>query len=51
MYRIVTCLTSEHDYRVVLLAAIVCMVTAFASFKLYSHVLESDVPRRGSGCC
>ena len=42
MYRIVTCLTTEHDYWIVLLAAIVCLATAFASFKLYSHVLESD---------
>ena len=42
MFRIIACLASDHDYRIVQLAATICMITAFVSFRLYSYALESD---------
>ena len=41
VYRVVSCLTTQHDYRLVLLAAFVCATAALASFKIYSHVVAS----------
>ena len=35
MLRIVTCLTAQHDWRLVLLAAAVCFLTSFAAINLF----------------
>ena len=46
MYRTLYCLASEHDYRLVLLAALICVAAAFTAFKLYAHVVPSAGFRR-----
>ena len=46
MYRVLSCLTAQHDYRLVMLAAFICAAAALASFKIYSHVAESNGLRR-----
>lgn len=48
MHRILTCLTVEHDYRLVLLAGLLCAVAAVATFNIYSRVAASDGPRRAA---
>lgn len=46
MLRVVTCLTTQHDLRLVALAAVVCLATAFACFRSYSHAIELREPMR-----
>ena len=46
MYRVVSCLATQHDYRLVMLAALICTVAALATFKIYSHVAASQGLRR-----
>jgi diguanylate cyclase (GGDEF)-like protein len=46
VYCILTCLTVQHDYRLVALAALICAAAALASFKIYSHVTASHGLRR-----
>ena len=46
MYNVLSCLATQHDYRLVLLAALICVVAAVTAFKLYSHVATSDGFRR-----
>ena len=41
MYRVFSCLATEHDYWLVGLAAIVCVTTTLSSFKIYSIAVES----------
>ena len=36
MYRVVSCLVTEHDFWLVLLAVLVCVATALTSFLMYS---------------
>jgi diguanylate cyclase (GGDEF)-like protein len=48
VYRILTCLTVQHEPWLVVLAAFVCSVAALASFKIYSHVLSSNGLQRVS---
>ena len=36
MYRVISCLSVEHDYRLVVLAVLVCLATALTTFKLYA---------------
>ena len=38
MYRVLGCLTDQHDYRLVLLAAAVCAATAVTAFGIYSRI-------------
>ena len=40
------CLTVQHDYRLVALAALICVVGALVSFKIYSQVASSEGSRR-----
>ena len=40
MYRVLSCLTEQHDYRLVLLAAIICAATSFTSFSIYSRAAQ-----------
>lgn len=46
MYSVLSCLSSQHDYRLVLLAALVCVIAAFTALKLYSHVVTATGFRR-----
>jgi diguanylate cyclase (GGDEF)-like protein len=48
MYRVLSCLTVQHDYRLVALAAAICAVAALASFNIYSQVAVSHGFRRAS---
>ncbi len=48
MYRVLSCLTVQHDYRLVALAAFICAAAALASFNIYSHVAASRGLRRSS---
>jgi len=40
MYRVLTCLTTQHDYRLVILAVVVCAVGSFTAFVIYSHARQ-----------
>jgi diguanylate cyclase (GGDEF)-like protein len=44
--RILSCLTVQHDYRLVLLAALICAAAAVTTFKIYSDVVSSHGLRR-----
>jgi diguanylate cyclase (GGDEF)-like protein len=46
MGRVLTCLTVEHDYRLVALAVSIAAVGALVSFKIFSHVASSHGLRR-----
>jgi diguanylate cyclase (GGDEF)-like protein len=46
MYRVLTCLTVQHDYRLVTLSVLICAAAALASFNIYSHVAVSRGLRR-----
>ncbi len=46
MYRIVTCLTVEHDIKLVLLAVLVCSGSVLATFKSYAHALSDSCVNR-----
>ena len=46
MYRVLSCLTAQHDYRLVALAVFICAAAALASFNTYSYVAASAGPRR-----
>lgn len=46
MYRVLTCLAVQHDYRLVALAAFICATAALASFNIYSQVAVSRGLRR-----
>jgi diguanylate cyclase (GGDEF)-like protein len=41
VYRVVHCLSTQHDQRLVALAVVICAIAALTSFKIYSHVLVS----------
>ena len=41
MYRVLTCLTTQHDYRLLFLAIVVCVVESFVSFYVYWQVSEN----------
>jgi diguanylate cyclase (GGDEF)-like protein/PAS domain S-box-containing protein len=42
MYRVISCLVVQHDYRLVLLAAAICAATTFTSFSIYSRVAHAQ---------
>ncbi len=46
MYRVLTCLTGQHDYRLVALAALVCLVASITAFWLYPAALNRQGARR-----
>ena len=48
MYRVLTCLTVEHDYRLVVLAVLISAAGALASFKVYAYVAASHGLQRWS---
>ena len=37
MYRVLNCLAAQHDYLLVLLAAVICAATTFTSFSIISR--------------
>jgi NO-binding membrane sensor protein with MHYT domain/signal transduction histidine kinase len=41
MYRVLACLTEQHDYRLVALAALICIVASFTAFWLYQSALSN----------
>jgi diguanylate cyclase (GGDEF)-like protein len=41
MYRVLDCLTTQHDYRLLVLAVMVCAVESFTAFSIYYHVRQS----------
>ena len=46
MYRVIACLTTDHDRWLVVLAALVCIATTLTSFLMYSIADSSAGPRR-----
>lgn len=42
MYRVLSCLTEQHDYRLVLLAVIICAATSLTSFSIYSRAVQGQ---------
>jgi NO-binding membrane sensor protein with MHYT domain len=40
--RVITCVTTAHDLRLVVLAALICMVAAFASFRIYARATSNQ---------
>jgi diguanylate cyclase (GGDEF)-like protein/PAS domain S-box-containing protein len=44
--RVVACITTEHDYRLVLLAALICVATSFTAFHAYSYATLEQGSRR-----
>ena len=42
MLRVITCVTTAHDLRLVVLAALICMVAAFASFRIYARATSNQ---------
>ena len=46
MYRIINCLTTQHDFRLVLVAAAVCAIAAITTFKIYERALESSTSKK-----
>ena len=41
MYRVIGCITEQHDYRLVILAAFICIITALTSFSIYLRVTHA----------
>jgi diguanylate cyclase (GGDEF)-like protein len=46
MFRVLTCLTSEHDLRLVALAAAMCVMSAFTAFSIYSQAVDNGGLKR-----
>ena len=40
MFKVFSCLTEQHDYRLVLLAAVICAATSLTSFGIYSRATQ-----------
>ena len=46
MLRVVSCIVNEHDYRLVLLAVLICAATSFTALHAYSHATREQGARR-----
>src|SRR5260221_286363 len=46
MFRVLTCLTGEHDWRLVLLAGLVCFVARIAAVNIFHRALSSHARTR-----
>src|SRR5437899_9802187 len=46
MFRIFTCLTAEHDWRLVLLAGLVCLVASIAAVNIFHRATASQARTR-----
>ncbi|WP_369058073.1 EAL domain-containing protein [Caulobacter sp. 73W] len=42
MLKVLTCLTTEHDFRLVLVAAVVCFSACLTAFRLFSRIRGSE---------
>lgn len=38
MFKVISCLVNEHDYRMVIVAGVVCLCAALTAFRLYSRM-------------
>src|ERR1700730_1704987 len=46
MFTVYTCITSQHDLRLVGLAAVICALASFTAISLLRHVRRSNGPMR-----
>src|SRR4029077_1834738 len=46
MFRVFTCLTGEHDWRLVLLAGLVCFVASIVAVNIFHRALASQARTR-----
>src|SRR3954464_6514150 len=46
MFRVLTCLTAEHDWRLVLLACLVCFVASFVAVNIFHRAIASQTRTR-----
>lgn len=46
MYKVFTCLTEQHDWRLVILAVVICALATFTAFYIYSSVRQAKGKRR-----
>jgi diguanylate cyclase (GGDEF)-like protein/PAS domain S-box-containing protein len=46
MFRVLACLRDQHDYRLVLLAALICAVASFTAFHIYANARDSQGGKR-----
>jgi diguanylate cyclase (GGDEF)-like protein len=46
LYRVLSCLAVQHDHRLVLLAAAVCVAAAFTAFHIYGRASAQDATQR-----
>lgn len=46
MFRVLNCVTAQHDFWLVALAAIVCIATTLTAFRIYSIALNCSITQR-----
>ena len=49
MLRVIGCITQEHDFRLVVLAAIICVLACFTTLELLAHVQQRSREQPSSG--
>jgi diguanylate cyclase (GGDEF)-like protein len=45
VFRVLTCIAAEHDFRLVLLAAAICATAAFTSFRIFARATDPNSVR------
>ena len=48
MFKVISCLVNEHDYRMVVVAALVCLCATLTAFRLYSRMNGATGLARGA---
>src|SRR5262245_56415297 len=48
MLKVLSCIAFEHDFRLVLLAAVICALASFTAINLLHHVRRSTGPMRAA---
>jgi NO-binding membrane sensor protein with MHYT domain len=46
MYKVLACLRDQHDYRLVLLAVLICGLASYTAFHIYSSARQSQGSKR-----
>ena len=46
MFKVLACLRDQHDYRLVLLAVLICAVASFTAFHIYANAKDSQGGKR-----
>lgn len=46
MFKVLACLRDQHDYRLVLLAVLICAVASFTAFHIYANARDSQGAKR-----